>query len=145
MKKNVNVAKYVGEFKFMKKYMKSSKIKKIVVKCSNFWMDEFEIDSEIFDDVYVEAATRAVEKRQAIPGFKVGVIIECWEKKDFKKPEKHFCYNTYRVLINAGLHEKAEILRLNFMRMHGIDLQKESLRGENGNTTNQSITDTNGK
>ena len=69
----------------MKKYMKSSKIKKIVVKCANFWMDEFEIDSEIFDDVYVEAATRAVEKRMKMPNFMVAVIIECWEKKDFKK------------------------------------------------------------
>jgi hypothetical protein len=129
----------------MKKDTKTSTLKTVVVKCSNFWMDEFDIDSDSFDDIYVEAATRAIEKRKDTPGFKVTVILECWEKKDFKKPEKHFCYNTYRVLINAGLHEKAEILRLNFMRMHGIDLQKESLRGENGNTTNQSITDTNGK
>ena len=101
-------------------------------------MDEFEIDSEIFDDIYVEAATRAIEKRKDLPGFKVTVIIETWEKKDFKKPDKHYCYNTYRILINAGMHDKAEMLRLNFMRMHGIDLQKESLKGENdknGNTT----------
>ena len=117
--------------------MKASTLKKVVVKCSDFWMDEFEIDSEIFDDVYVEAATRAIEKRKDLPGFKVTVIIECWEKKDFKKPEKHFCYNTYRILINAGLHGKAEMLRINFMKMHGIDLQKESLKGENGNTPNK--------
>jgi hypothetical protein len=115
--------------------MKSSKIKKIVVKCANFWMDEFEIDSEIFDDVYVEAATRAVEKRQAIPGFKVGVIIECWEKKDFTKPLKHICYNTYRVLINAGLHDKAEMMRANFIKMYGTDLRNESLKGDNNGTT----------
>ncbi len=125
--------------------MKASALKKIVVKCADFWVDEFEIDSEIFDDVYVEAATRAIEKRKDLPGFRVTVVIECWEKKDFKKPEKHFCYNTYRVLINAGLHGKAEMLRLNFMRLHNIDLQKESLRGENGNTTNQSSTGDNGK
>jgi hypothetical protein len=129
----------------MKKDMKASALKKIVVKCADFWVDEFEIDSEIFDDVYVEAATRAIEKRKDLPGFRVTVVIECWEKKDFKKPEKHFCYNTYRVLINAGLHGKAEMLRLNFMRLHNIDLQKESLRGENGNTTNQSSTGDNGK
>ena len=122
----------------MKKCMKSSTLKKVVVKCSDFWMDEFEIDSEIFDDIYVEAATRAIEKRKDLPGFKVTFIIETWEKKDFKKPDKHYCYNTYRILINAGMHDKAEMLRLNFMRMHGIDLQKESLKGENdknGNTT----------
>lgn len=117
----------------MKKYMKSATLKKVVVKCSDFWMDEVEIDSEVFDDVYVEAATRAIEKRKDLPGFKVTVILETWEKRDFKKPEKHFCYNTYRVLINAGMHTKAEMLRINFMKMHGIDLQKESLKGENGN------------
>lgn len=103
-------------------------------------MDELEIDSEIFDDVYVEAATRAIEKRKDLPGFKVTVIIETWEKKDFKKPDRHFCYNTYRILINAGMHGKAEMLRLNFLRMHGVDLQKESLKGENdtdGNVTDK--------
>lgn len=124
----------------MKKYMKSSTLKKVVVKCSDFWMDELEIDSEIFDDVYVEAATRAIEKRKDLPGFKVTVIIETWEKKDFKKPDRHFCYNTYRILINAGMHGKAEMLRLNFLRMHGVDLQKESLKGENdtdGNVTDK--------
>lgn len=119
--------------------MKSTTIKKIVVKCSNFWMDEFEIDSEIFDEVYVEAATRSIEKRKDLEGFKVAVIIECWEKKDFKKPDKHYCYNTYRIFINAGLHNKAEILRLNFMKLNKIDLRAESLKGENGKSTiNQS-------
>lgn len=114
----------------MKKYMRAPTTKKkIVVKCADFWMDEYEIDSEIFDDVYIESATRAVEKRKNQQGFQVAVIITCWEKKDFKKPEKHFCYNTYRVLINAGLHDKAEMLRSNFMKMYGVDLQKESLKG----------------
>jgi hypothetical protein len=118
----------------MKKYMKSSKIKKIVVKCGDFWMDEHSIDSDIFDDVYVEAATRAVENRQNLPGFKVGIIIECWEKKDFAKPNKHICYNTYRVLVNAGLYDKAEIMRTNFMKMYGTDLRNESLKGDNNGT-----------
>jgi len=115
----------------MKKNMKAQMLKKIVVKCADFWMDELEVDSDIFDDIYLEAATRAIEKRKDLPGFKVTIVIETWEKKDFKKPERHFCYNTYRVLVNAGLHDKAEMLRLNFMRMHGVDLQKENLRGNN--------------
>jgi hypothetical protein len=118
----------------MKKYMKSSKIKKVVVKCGDFWMDEYPIDSEIFEDIYVEAATRAVEKRHNLSNFKVSVIIECWEKKDFAKPQKHICYNTYRVLVNAGLHDKAEIMRNNFIKMYGTDLRNESLKGDNGTT-----------
>jgi len=128
----------------MKNNMKLQALKKIVVKCADFWTDEFEIDSETFDDVYVEAATRAVERRKDLPGFKVTVTIECWEKKDLKIPEKHFCYNTYRVLVNAGLHKKAEIFRENFKKVSNIDLQKESLKGEDeddrGNITTTNTT-----
>lgn len=122
--------------------MKSSAIRKIVVKCADFWTDEFDIDADIFDDVYVEAATRAIEKRKNLPGFKVTIILETWDKKDVKKPDKHYCYNTYRVLINAGMHEKAEMLRLNFMSMHGIDLQKESLRGDDDDNGGKSTNNT---
>lgn len=132
----------------MKKYMKPPTLKKVVVKCASLWMDEFEIDPEIFDDIYVEAATRAIEKRKDEPGFRVTVILEVWEKKDFKRPDKHFCYNTYRILINAGMHERAEMLRINFMKNsvsdecpNGIDLQKESLKGENDGDTNDTKTD----
>ena len=111
--------------------MKSPALKKVIVMCSDFWIDEIEIDPEMFDDIYVEAATRAVEKRKGLPGFKITVVLETWEKKDFKKPEKHFCYNTYFILINAGMYAEAEMLRLNFWRVRGIDLQKESLKGDN--------------
>lgn len=125
----------------MKKNMKSVTLKKIIVKCSDFWQEEIDIDADIFDDVYVEAATRAIEKRTPLEGFKVTVVLECWEKKDQKRPDKHYCYNTYRILINAGMHEKAEMLRMNFKNMHGIDLQKESMRGDpNDDTdTNNSV------
>ena len=118
----------------MKKTMKTPVLKTVAVKCSTFWDDEFEIDSEVFDDIYMEAATRAIEKRKDLPGFKVAVMIECWENKHISDPSKHICYNTYFVLINAGLHKKSEMLRLNFFKQHKIDLQKESLKpeGENG-------------
>jgi len=120
---------------FMKNYMKTSAIKKIVVKCGKFWMDELEIDSDIFDDVYLEAATRAVEKRKDLTDFKVTIMAECWEKRDFKKPDRHYGYNMYHIFINAGLHKKAEALRLNFLKMEGYDLQKQSLKGNNGTAT----------
>lgn len=122
------------------KKMKATSLKKVVVQCSTFWKDEYEIDSNVFDDVYMEAATRAVEKRKSEEGFKVAVIVECFEKKDAKNSDKHYCYNTYFVLVNAGLHDKAEMLRLNFLKLHGIDLQKESIRGdeEDGGTDTKS-------
>jgi hypothetical protein len=108
--------------------MKAPALKIVAVKCSTFWNDEFEIDPNIFDDIYLEAATRAIEKRKDLPGFKVAVMIECWEKKHVDNSNKHICYNTYFILINSGLHNKAEMLRLNFFKEHKIDLQKESLK-----------------
>jgi len=115
----------------MKRSMKST-LKTVVVKCLD-WEEVFDIDSSIFDDIYMEAATRALEKRKDGEKFLVTVIMECYQKRDEKKPDKHFVYNTYFVLINAGLHQKAEIMRFNFMKTHGVDLRKESLKGDEKN------------
>jgi len=115
----------------MKMKTKKSALKKVVVQCANFWMDEFNIDPNVFDDIYMEAATRAVDKRQNEPNFKVAVIIKCWIASDVDKPDKHICYNTYFVMINSGLHIKAENFRRNFLLLHKIDLQKESLKPSN--------------
>ncbi len=115
--------------------MKLKGLKTVIVKCFN-WEDEIEVDSDVTNDVLMEAATEAVEKRKDLDGFKVAVVMECYEKKNIKDPEKHFMYNTYFVLVNASLHEKAEMLRLNFLKQHGIDLQRESLKG--GDDTSKS-------
>ena len=112
----------------MKNTMTPPGIKTVSVKCSSFWEDEFEINPSVFDDIYMEAATRAVERRKHVPGFKVAMMIECWEKQYAADPSKHICYNTYFVMVNAGMHEKAEMLRLNFFKQHQIDLQKQSLK-----------------
>jgi hypothetical protein len=106
-----------------------SKLKKVTVKCLD-WTEEFSIDPNIFDDVYMEAATRALEKRKDGEKFLVTVVMETFLKADTKKSQKHYVYNTYFVLINAGLHFKAEMMRINFLKSHGIDLRKESLKGD---------------
>lgn len=116
----------------MKNSMRS-KLRKVVVKCLD-WTEEFSIDPEIFDDIYMEAATRALEKRKDGEKFLVTVVMETYLKVDAKKAQKHYVYNTYFVLINAGLHFKAEMMRLNFLKSHGIDLRKESLKGEDNGT-----------
>lgn len=114
--------------------MKSSVIKKIIVKCLD-WKEEIDVDSSIFNDVFMEAATRAIENRAKKPKFKVAVVMECYEKKHVLKREEHYVYNTYFVLVNCGFHIKAESLRINFLNIHKIDLQKESIRGEDENGT----------
>ena len=78
---------------------------KVLVRFSS---EYFTIDVEdIFDDPFMEACTRAIE-------FKY----------------KTHVYNTYNVLINAGLHKFAETLRIKFMNSSGIDLQKEPLKSK---------------
>ena len=122
----------------MKKVTKAPKLKVVVVKCAKFWEHQFEIDSDIFDDIYMEAATRAIEKLKD-EEFKLTIVLECWEQKDADKPDKHFCYNSYFVLVNAGLHQKAEMLRMNFLQEHQLDIQKESIKSldnNNGNSNN---------
>jgi len=127
--------------KNMKKSMKQSALKTVVVKCLN-WQEIVVVDSDIFDDYHMEAATRVIEKKNGEQNFKIAVIMECWEKKDFKKPNKHFVYNTYFVLINASLQNKAELLRINFLQTYGVDLKNETLKGEGnsgGNEPNNNI------
>ena len=110
--------------------MKSSEIKKIVVKCLN-WREEIEVNSSVFDDIFMEAATRAIETRLGKPGFKMAIVMECCEVIG-KKQSVPVIYNSYFVMINAGLHKKAELLRTNFLKEHGVDLRQESMRGEDG-------------
>ena len=46
----------------MEKTMKPSKFKNIVVRLSADNILEFKVDTDIFDDPFMEAATRAIEK-----------------------------------------------------------------------------------
>lgn len=125
----------------MNECMKPPTLKKIIVKCdlkdkNNInigWNDEITVDPTIFDDVLLEACTRAVEKRKSLPGFSLGMTIECYDKRHIKDPSAHYCYNTYFVMINASMHKKAEALRSNFVKLYDVDLKIESLKGEDGN------------
>lgn len=115
------------------KKMKSSKVKTVIVECKlkdSIDTKEFDIDSELFDDILMEAATRFTEKYVKRQNVKISPVLSAWEKKDAKNYEKHICYNSYYVIINAGFHRKAEIMRKNFMAATGIDLKLEKLKTE---------------
>jgi len=94
---------------------------RIIVRLSS---EYYTLDIEdMFEDPYMEACTRAIEfnfktkdKLSAPP-----CIIASLDRKGAKS----HVYNTYNVLINAGLHKFAENLRVRFMNDSGIDLQKE--------------------
>lgn len=111
----------------MRKIMKSSSIKTITVRLTADNVQEFPIDTAIFDDPYLEAATRAVEKTRSQK--KHGIIrpvAECWEKKT---PKKSYLYNSYWILVNASYYDKAELLREKFKMQSDCDLAKEPIHG----------------
>lgn len=99
---------------------------KIVVKIGT---ETFTLEIEnFFEDPFMEACTRIVEfkhqqsRRLSVPPC----IISSLDRKG----AKIHVYNTYIVLINAGLHKYAENLRNTFMKDSGIDLKKEPIKSK---------------
>lgn len=101
-------------------------MKKIIVK-GHDWTESITVDNTIFDDYMIEACTQALEKRMYEGMLKITPVIQAWEDTKNKK-SKITMYNTYKLLINAGFHEKAEILRSFFLHETKIDLAKEPIK-----------------
>lgn len=126
------------EICIMKKTMKSTNIRKIVVICKFEDAEKrntYEIDGDIFDDPYMEAATRFIEDLIKSKDSQITPVIDVYDVKDVKNYDKQYVYNSYHVIINAAYHAKAEILRSAFLKMSkgvsnptGIDLAKESVK-----------------
>lgn len=108
----------------MQRTMKSSATKTVVVSLTADNITEYDIDTNIFDDPYMEAATRAVEQSRKSQGGIIRPITRCWEKK---QPKKSFMYNSYWILINASCYNKAEMLREKFRLQTEVDLAKEPI------------------
>lgn len=106
--------------------MKSSVIKRIVVRLTADDIQEFDIDEKIFDDPYLEAATRAVEHSRNRKGSIIRPVAQCWEKEN---PKRGALYNSYWILVNAACYSKAEQLREKFMAQTDCDLAKEPKSG----------------
>ena len=109
--------------------MKSSTIKTIVVQLASNNVFQIDIDTDIFDDPHLEAATRAVEQCKIKKYGIVRPVTKCWEKKDEKNIKKHHLINSFWLLVNAGLYSKAELLREKFQQQTEVDLSKEPIRG----------------
>lgn len=92
------------------------------------WMMNVEVDSDIFDDTYVEACTRAIElksKSLHSEDFLVNPVIVCKPSKAHDNKTKYV--NTYKVLLNAGMPKRAETLRKIFESSTNVDLAKEPI------------------
>ena len=104
-------------------------MKTIVVK-SNVWTLEHTLDPSLFDGdtcaMYREAAVSVLEKQAMKPHCKVGLLLECYEKKNANKIGTHVLFNTYFVLLGARMYEKANELRKKAKLEFGIDLREEA-------------------
>ena len=110
----------------LKNAMKLPETKKIVVKLTTDNIFEFDVDTSIFDDPFLEAATRAVEKTRKQKHGLICAVTECWDKKI---PNKSELYNSYWILVNASCYTKAELLRDKFKMQTNCDLAKEPING----------------
>jgi hypothetical protein len=115
----------------MKQLNNSKKIKTILVERKfkdSTDIKEYNVDADIFDDVYLEAATRYVENYIKERNAKITPILSTYDKNDINDFSKHYCFNSYYIIINAGYHIKAEAMRDNFKKISGIDLKYEKLK-----------------
>ena len=121
----------------MSKVMKSSTIKKIIVKI-NGKRSIVTVDAAVFDDIVIESATRVIEKHRENLSFfhKILIIGECYEVEHESDPEKHFQINLYHILLNAGLYSVAELLREKTKNLHNVDIQLEPARANVRKSTN---------
>lgn len=117
----------------MPRTMKSSTIKVVIVKI-NGKKHQISVDSEVHDDIFIEASTRIVEKYRDDMTFfhKIRIIGECYLKEDEENIKNHFQINMYHILINAGLYSVAELLREKAKNLHKVDLQLEPARANAG-------------
>ena len=120
----------------MQKIMKSSTAKVVIVKL-NDKKSQVTVDSTLHDDIYVEAATRVVERNKKNMAFfhKIRIVAECYEKADVNNEDNHFHVNMYHILLNAGMYSLAELLREKAKNLHKVDLQSKPQRTHVGKPT----------
>ena len=93
------------------------------------WSLDVYVDESIFDDPHVEACTRGIEmkieKLKEGDDFLVNPIM--YVKSLKRKNARQKVINTYKILLNAGLPSRAEMLRKVFYMNTSLDLAKEPL------------------
>lgn len=101
------------------------KMKKVTVT-SGDWKKTVSIDSEIFEDIYAEACTQILEQMAKDKQIRLAAVMICWAENDVGK--QMITYNSYKILINAGLHKQAEYLRKNLYKQTQIDWATEPIK-----------------
>jgi hypothetical protein len=93
---------------------------------SGDWKQTVEIDSDIFDDPHTEACTRVIEILSKKKKISLSCVMLCRAENSIILNS----FNTYKILINAGYHISAEILRKALIQQTGHDWAKEPLKNK---------------
>ena len=99
---------------------------KQITVTSGDWKKNIKIDTNLFDDIYAEACTQIIEKMAKEKQLRLAAVMICWSGNNSDK--KLITYNSYKVLINAGLHKQAEFLRKNLYKQTNIDWAVEPIK-----------------
>ena len=108
------------------KITENSATKTFIARLSKDSIHEIDVDTDIFDDPLMEAATRAIEMEKMNRDVIVPPVIQCWPKTT---PDKGYMYNSYWILVNAARYDRAERLRDKFKMQSGCDLATQPYRG----------------
>jgi hypothetical protein len=95
----------------------------VKIKCAG-WERNVSVNTDDFDDIFVEACTRALEHSIKSSNFKVSPFMEA----STKKKNTLFIYNSYKILANAGFYTLAENLRKNVKLSMKVDLKNEPIK-----------------
>lgn len=108
--------------------MLKSKMKKKALLVNNANEESLvEVETDLCDDIFLEACTRLLEKNIKDKKYAVGPYINVRLNRN---RSRIYTYNTYIILINAGYHYYAENLRIAFKQQAGIDLKDEPARAK---------------
>jgi hypothetical protein len=115
--------------------MKSLTNIKTVIVNINGEKHHVDVDEDIHDNIFFEAATQVIETHRGDDTYfhKMRLIGECYLKEDEKNPVKHFQFNMYHILNNAGIFSTAALLREKAKNLHDIDIQLQPAIAHAGN------------
>ena len=84
------------------------------------------VDTDIFDDIYVEACTRALESLLKENNLKMTPTMQCCVEESSEVSDI-VSVNTYKVLLNGSMPKQAEFLRQHLIKSMKIDWREEPL------------------
>lgn len=110
----------------------SVQMMKFKVESAN-WSMYMEVDTNIFDDPYIEACTRCIEEKlkhslsDPSSEFLLNSFMTIHKVTKNGQLRQSKTINSYKILLNAGLPSRAKLLRKVIYTDHKVDLAHEPI------------------